>query len=141
MPLIAFFAMGGTVFREQLVSVDPVPASCGRGSPSGLDQASGLTSQMRGPTCGESMKQTKRQPGVAELQIRWPNVPVVFCETRQLTEGWTYRFLAAAHVWAITEHRCAATYLASKDRRHRTRSGSRSAATEQTRGRRYLKDL
>jgi hypothetical protein len=24
--------------------------------------------------------------------------------TRQLAEGWTYRFLAAAHVWAITEH-------------------------------------
>ena len=42
--------------------------------------------------------------GLAELQIRWPNVPVVFCETRQLTEEWTYRFLAAAHAWAITEH-------------------------------------
>jgi len=41
--------------------------------------------------------------GLAELQIRWPNVPVVFCETRQLTEEWTYRFLAAAHTWAITE--------------------------------------
>ena len=42
--------------------------------------------------------------GLAELQIRWPNVPIVFCETRQLAEEWTYRFLAAAHVWAITEH-------------------------------------
>ncbi|MGO9510412.1 MAG: ERCC4 domain-containing protein [Mycobacterium sp.] len=42
--------------------------------------------------------------GLAELQVRWPNVPVVFCETRQLAEEWTYRFLAAAHVWAITEH-------------------------------------
>jgi ERCC4 domain len=42
--------------------------------------------------------------GLAELQIRWPNVPVVFCETRQLAEEWTYRFLAAAHVWAITEN-------------------------------------
>jgi ERCC4 domain len=42
--------------------------------------------------------------GLAELQIRWPNVPVVFCETRQLAEEWTYRFLAAAHAWAITEH-------------------------------------
>jgi len=41
--------------------------------------------------------------GLAELQIRWPNVPVVFCETRQLAEEWTYRFLAAAHTWAITE--------------------------------------
>ena len=42
--------------------------------------------------------------GLAELQIRWPNVPIVFCETRQLSEEWTYRFLAAAHHWAITEH-------------------------------------
>ena len=33
--------------------------------------------------------------GLAELQIRWPNVPIVFCETRQLAEEWTYRFLAA----------------------------------------------
>ncbi len=41
---------------------------------------------------------------LAELQIRWPNVPVVFCETRQLAEEWTYRFLAAAHAWAADEH-------------------------------------
>jgi hypothetical protein len=42
--------------------------------------------------------------GLAELQIRWPNVPMVFCETRQLAEEWTYRFLAAAHDWVFTEH-------------------------------------
>jgi hypothetical protein len=42
--------------------------------------------------------------GLAELQIRWPTVPIVFCETRQLAEEWTYRFLAAAHAWTITEH-------------------------------------
>ncbi|MGV0872062.1 ERCC4 domain-containing protein [Mycolicibacterium sp. XJ879] len=41
---------------------------------------------------------------LAELQIRWPNVPIVFCETRQLAEEWTYRFLAAAHAWTTTEH-------------------------------------
>jgi ERCC4 domain len=41
--------------------------------------------------------------GLAELQVRWPNVPVVFCETRALAEEWTYRFLAAAHAWAATE--------------------------------------
>jgi hypothetical protein len=41
--------------------------------------------------------------GLAELQIRWPNVPIVFCESRQLAEEWTYRFLAAAHDWAIAE--------------------------------------
>jgi ERCC4 domain len=42
--------------------------------------------------------------GLAELQVRWPNVPIVFCETRQLAEEWTYRFLAAAHLWAEAEH-------------------------------------
>jgi hypothetical protein len=41
--------------------------------------------------------------GLAEVQVRWPEVPIVFCETRQLAEEWTYRFLAAARVWAETE--------------------------------------
>lgn len=41
--------------------------------------------------------------GLAELQVRWPGVPIVFCETRQLAEEWTYRFLAAAHTWASEE--------------------------------------
>ena len=27
----------------------------------------------------------------------------MFCETRQLAEEWTYRFLAAAHAWAESE--------------------------------------
>lgn len=40
--------------------------------------------------------------GLAELQIRWPGVPIVFCETRQLAEEGTYRY-AAAHTWASTE--------------------------------------
>jgi len=35
---------------------------------------------------------------LAEAQVRWPGVPIVFCETRQLAEDWTYRFLAAAYV-------------------------------------------
>jgi hypothetical protein len=41
--------------------------------------------------------------GLAEVQVGWPNVPIVFCETRQLAEEWTYRFLAAAQTWALTE--------------------------------------
>lgn len=41
--------------------------------------------------------------GLAELQVRYPNVPIVFCETRKLAEEWTYRFLAAAHAWAVAE--------------------------------------
>lgn len=38
--------------------------------------------------------------GLAELQVGYPGVPIVFCETRKLAEEWTYRYLAAAHVWA-----------------------------------------
>src|ERR1700684_1598070 len=38
--------------------------------------------------------------GLAELQVRWPSVPVVFCETRPLAEEWPYRFLAADRAWA-----------------------------------------
>jgi hypothetical protein len=41
--------------------------------------------------------------GLAELQVRWPEVPIVFCETRSLAEEWIYRYLAAAHAWATTE--------------------------------------
>jgi hypothetical protein len=33
--------------------------------------------------------------GLAELQVAFPNVPVMFCETRKLAQQWTYRFLAA----------------------------------------------
>lgn len=35
---------------------------------------------------------------VARLQVRHPNVPIVFAETRKLAEEWTYRFLARAWV-------------------------------------------
>lgn len=41
--------------------------------------------------------------GLAELQVRWPTIPIVFCENRKLAEEWTYRYLAAAHTWAQTE--------------------------------------
>jgi ERCC4-type nuclease len=41
--------------------------------------------------------------GLAECQVRWPNVPIVFCESRSLAEEWTYRYLGAAHGWASTE--------------------------------------
>jgi hypothetical protein len=34
--------------------------------------------------------------GLAELQVHFPTVPIVFCETRPLAEEWTYRFLGAA---------------------------------------------
>ena len=41
--------------------------------------------------------------GLAECQVRWPNVPIQFCETRSLAEEWCYRFLAAAYAWARAE--------------------------------------
>jgi ERCC4-type nuclease len=33
---------------------------------------------------------------IAEAQVRFPQVPIVFCETRQLAMEWSYRFLGAA---------------------------------------------
>jgi hypothetical protein len=41
--------------------------------------------------------------GLAELQVRYPNVPIVHCDSRKLAEEWTYRFLAAAYEWAHDE--------------------------------------
>lgn len=41
--------------------------------------------------------------GIAECQIRFPTVPIVFCETRKLAQEWTYRFLAAARVGLLEE--------------------------------------
>ena len=41
--------------------------------------------------------------GLAELQVRVPNVPIVFCDSRKMAEEWTYRWLAAAYAWALDE--------------------------------------
>ena len=41
--------------------------------------------------------------GIAECQVRFPAVPIVFCETRKLAQEWTYRFLAAARVGLAEE--------------------------------------
>jgi hypothetical protein len=45
------------------------------------------------------------QPGfvpelLARLQVRYPSVPIVFCDSRALAEQWTFRFLGAA----LSEH-------------------------------------
>jgi hypothetical protein len=34
--------------------------------------------------------------GLAEAQVRFSSVPIVFCETRALAQEWSYRFLGAA---------------------------------------------
>lgn len=43
---------------------------------------------------------------LARVQVRYPHVPIVFCDTRPLAEEWTYRFLAAAlaHSQAERDH-------------------------------------
>jgi hypothetical protein len=40
---------------------------------------------------------------LAAAQVRYPNVPIVFCENRQLAQEWTYRFLGAAAAYAGEE--------------------------------------
>jgi hypothetical protein len=40
---------------------------------------------------------------LAAVQVRYPNVPIVFCENRQLAQEWAYRFLGAAASFADEE--------------------------------------
>lgn len=42
---------------------------------------------------------------LGECQVRYPNVPVIFAETRKLAQQWTYRFLAAAVQTTLQESR------------------------------------
>jgi len=41
---------------------------------------------------------------LARVQVRYPNVPIVFSDTRALAEEWTYRFLGAALAHLTAEH-------------------------------------
>jgi hypothetical protein len=40
---------------------------------------------------------------LAAAQVRYPNVPTMFCENRQLAQEWAYRFLGAAAAHADEE--------------------------------------
>jgi hypothetical protein len=40
---------------------------------------------------------------LAAAQVRYPNVPIVFCENRHLAQEWAYRFLGAAAAYADEE--------------------------------------
>jgi ERCC4 domain-containing protein len=40
---------------------------------------------------------------LAAVQVRYPSVPIIFCETRSLAEEWAYRFLGAARAYAAAE--------------------------------------
>ncbi|MDQ4134243.1 MAG: hypothetical protein M3179_13835 [Actinomycetota bacterium] len=60
--------------------------------------------------------------GLAELQVRWPGVPMTFCETRKLAEEWTYRYLAAARAWAVSEEAAIARIGTGEDLDHGSQS-------------------
>jgi ERCC4 domain len=40
---------------------------------------------------------------LAWLQVHYPNVPIVFAETRTLAEQWIYRYLRTAYQWTLNE--------------------------------------
>jgi hypothetical protein len=46
--------------------------------------------------------------GIAELQAGWPTVPIIFADTRELAQEWTYRFLATAAMHTRTDTHAAA---------------------------------
>ena len=49
--------------------------------------------------------------GIAEAQVRFPTVPIVFTETRLLAQEWTYRFFGAALAHHIEHHDAGITHL------------------------------
>lgn len=51
----------------------------------------------------EHVRPAQIADALAELQVRWQNVPIVFCDNRKLAQEWTYRYLAAARSWALDE--------------------------------------
>ena len=44
---------------------------------------------------------------LARIQVRWPQVPIFFAETRPLAQEWTFRFLGAALSESIGDERVA----------------------------------
>ncbi len=42
--------------------------------------------------------------GIAEAQVRFPTVPIVFAETRLLAQEWTYRYFGAALEHHLADH-------------------------------------
>lgn len=54
---------------------------------------------------GSVFKQRRVRPGLvaetlAECQVRWPQVPIVFADSRRLAQEWVFRFLAAVQAEA-----------------------------------------
>lgn len=63
----------------------------------------------------ERVRPSQVADDLAELQVRWPTIPIVFCENRKLAEEWTYRYLAAAYRWAGDEGAAVARIGAGED--------------------------
>ena len=55
--------------------------------------------------------------GIAEAQVRFPTVPIVFAETRPLAQEWTYRFLGAALAHHTSRRPCLSPRNPGTDRR------------------------
>ncbi|MDQ2758607.1 MAG: hypothetical protein M3Y71_18955 [Actinomycetota bacterium] len=49
------------------------------------------------------MRPSAAADAVAELQVRYPTIPIVFCDNRKLAQEWTFRFLGAVSAWWETE--------------------------------------
>lgn len=49
--------------------------------------------------------------GIAEAQVRFPTVPIVFAENRPLAQEWTYRFLGAALAHHREHHHAGVRHL------------------------------
>jgi hypothetical protein len=60
----------------------------------------------------QHVRRTMIAEGVAEAQVRFPSVPIVFCESPPLAQEWTYRFLGAA-VAHLEQHAAGADLEAS----------------------------
>lgn len=50
--------------------------------------------------------------GIAECQVAFPNVPLIFCDNRKMAQEWTFRFLGAALVAARDESKAEARVAA-----------------------------
>jgi hypothetical protein len=69
-----------------------------------LDRAAVVVEQRYGEVYKLPRVRTGFVPDLlAAVQVRYPTVPVMFCESRPLAEEWTYRFLAAAFKYAEAE--------------------------------------
>jgi hypothetical protein len=67
---------------------------------------------------------------LARLQVRYPEIPILFLETRALAEEWTFRYLGAAfadHVAAGELGRAGAAGVAREPRAAAARSGPKAA--------------